>query len=97
MDFLYFDSQFCVLICTRCQYALVPGTIAAHLGSLHKDDVAGAERKECVAFWKNKPIQPAQIIQRLDLPIDTQPILNLALYHNSISCRLCPKRPYVYS
>lgn len=97
MDFLYFDSQFCVLICIRCHYALVPGTIAAHLGSIHKGDVAKADRKECVVFWKNKLIQTAQIIQQLDLPIDTQPILNLALYHNGISCRFCPERPYICS
>jgi hypothetical protein len=93
MDFLHFDPQFCVLICTRCQYALVPGTTAAHLSSLHKDEVAKAEMKKCVALWKDKPIQPAQVIQQLDLPIDTQPIPNLALYHDGISCRLCPSGP----
>jgi len=59
MDFLYFDLQFCVLICTRCQYALVPGTIATHLGTIHKDEVAKAERRQCVALWENKPLQLA--------------------------------------
>jgi hypothetical protein len=48
MDFLHFDTTFSVMICTRCQYALVPGTLAAHLGTLHKEEVMRDKRKRCV-------------------------------------------------
>lgn len=97
MDFLLFDSKFGVLICTRCKYALVPGTIGSHLTSLHKNEVTKNERRDCVEIWKNKPFQPAQDVQQLDLPRDTRPIHNLALFHNGMRCRLCTKRPYISS
>src|SRR5436305_14747333 len=95
MDFLYFDPTFRVLICTRCQYALVQSSIASHLGSLHKEEVAQAEIKRCVEFWKVQPIQSAKAIQQLDIAIDTPPIQNLALLHNGIVCRLCTERSFV--
>jgi hypothetical protein len=91
MYFLLFDSGFRVLICTRCKYALAPGTI----GSVHNDEVTKIERRNCVNIWKNKPLQPARNVQQLDLPADIQPILNLALYHNGIRCSLCSVRPYI--
>src|SRR6516162_8059378 len=97
MDFLYLDPTFQALICTRCQYALVPGTIAAHLRSAHKEEVTAAEVRSCVRFWQARPIQPAKAIQQLELPIDTPPIPNLALYHDGILCRLCTKRPFICS
>jgi hypothetical protein len=53
MDFLYLDSVFQVLICTRCQYAIVPGTLAEHLRTLHKKEVSKAELKTCIEFWKD--------------------------------------------
>lgn len=95
MDFLHFNHRFQILICTRCEYALVPGTIASHLVSLYKDEVTKSERRDCIKMWKNKPLQSAQVIQQLSLPIDTLPIPNLALFYNGIRCRLCTKRPYV--
>ena len=97
MDFLYLDSVFQVLICTRCQYAIVPGTLAEHLRTLHKKEVSKAELKTCIEFWKDQPIQAAKAIQQLELPANTPPIPNLALFHNGILCRLCAKRPFVCS
>jgi hypothetical protein len=95
MDFLLFDSKFRVLICTRCKYALVPGTIGSHLSSLHKNEVTKSERRDCVEIWKNKPLQPARDVQKLDLPLETSPIPNLALFYNGMRCRLCTKCPYI--
>jgi hypothetical protein len=95
MDFLYFNPCFQVLICTRYEYALVPGTIASYLASRHKDEVTKSERRDCVEMWKKKPLQSTQVIRQLDLLIDTLPIPNLALFHNSMRCRLCPQQPYV--
>jgi hypothetical protein len=40
MDFLHFDPAFHVLICTHCRFTIVPITIAAHLCSLHREEVA---------------------------------------------------------
>ncbi len=95
MDFLLFDSTFKILICTRCKYALVPGTIGSHLSSLHKNEVTKNERRDCVKIWKNKPLQPARDVQQLDLPLDTSPVTNLAVFYNGIRCRLCTVRPYI--
>src|SRR5436190_2328083 len=95
MDFLQLDLNFQVLICTRCQYALVPGTIATHLATIHEEEVAKDERRDCVELWKDQPLQPAEAIQQYDLPVDTLPIPNLALHHNGIRCCLCTKLAFV--
>jgi hypothetical protein len=97
MDFLVFDSKFRVLICSRCKYALVPGTLDSHLSSLHKNDITRSERRECVEIWKNKPLQSPQAVQQLNLPLDTSPIPNLALFYNGMRCSLCTERPYICS
>jgi hypothetical protein len=95
MDFLCFDPKFGVLICTRCKFAVGPGTIGTHLFNLHRDEVTLSERRECIAVWENKPIQPASVTQQLDLPVDTPPIPNLALYYNGICCLVCRERAYI--
>lgn len=95
MDFLYFDLQNQVLICTRFKYSLIPGSISTHLSTIHAEEVTKVERKDCVEFWKDKPIRPAYEIQQLSLPITTLPIPYLALYHNGVSCRLCVNNAYV--
>lgn len=95
MDFLHLNNEFGVLICSRCKYALDPGTISSHLNSLHKNEVTKSERRVCVELWKNRPLQPAQHVQQLYLPSDTRPIPNLALFHNGMRCRLCTERPHI--
>jgi hypothetical protein len=95
MDVLQLDLKFQVLICTRCQYALVPGTINAHLATAHEEEVAKDERRDCVELWKDQPLQLAKAIQQYDLPVDTLPIPNLALYHNGIRCCLCTQLAFV--
>ncbi|KFY69203.1 hypothetical protein V496_00434 [Pseudogymnoascus sp. VKM F-4515 (FW-2607)] len=94
-DFTFKSELELVLICTRCKYALVPGTIASHLSSLHKNEVTSSERRDCVDIWKNKPLQPARDVHQLDLPLDTSPIPTLALFYNGMRCRLCTERPYI--
>lgn len=89
MDFLYFDPKFGVLICTRCKYALAPGTIGTHLLNLHKDEVTQSERRDCVEIWANKPIKSALVVKQLDVPIDTPPIPYLTLHYGGITCGLC--------
>lgn len=42
MNSVQLDLKFWALICTRCQYALVPGTIDAHLATAHEEQLAKA-------------------------------------------------------
>jgi RNase P subunit RPR2 len=57
MDFLSFNPQFKALICTRCEYALVPTAIAAHLNASHKAELTLAEIKSCVQICKTRILQ----------------------------------------
>ena len=91
MDFLHFNSQFQVLICTRCIYAIVPDELATQLKSFHKEEITLTERLACVKLWKNKPLQPAADVQRIQLPRDRPPAPELKISHDGISCRLCPE------
>ncbi len=59
MDFLHFNFHSQVVICTHCEYALVPGTIGSHLGSLYKNEVTKSERRDCVEIKKNKAFKSA--------------------------------------
>jgi hypothetical protein len=87
MDFLHFNPYFQVLICNRCEYALVLGTISSRLASLRKNEVTKSERRNCIETWKNEPLQPAQTIQWLDLPVDILSIPNLVCAAASVlSC-----------
>jgi hypothetical protein len=95
MDFLEFNPKFRVLICTRCKFALALGTIGSHLSNLHKDQVTLSERRDCIAHWANKPIQPAKAIQQLEIPEDALPVPKLALYSNGICCLLCQEQAYI--
>lgn len=94
MDFLYFDPKFGVIICTRCKYALAPGTIGTHLLNIHKGEVTQSERRDCVEIWATKPIKPALVVKQLDVPIDTPPIPYLTLHYGGITCRLCRELAY---
>ncbi|KAL5344753.1 hypothetical protein ACLOAV_010150 [Pseudogymnoascus australis] len=95
MDFLEFNPNFRVLICTRCKFALAPGTVGSHLSNLHKDQVTLSERRDCIALWANKPIQPAEVIQQLDVPEDAPPVPKLALHSNGVCCLLCQEQAYI--
>jgi hypothetical protein len=44
-----------------------------------------------VNSWKDKSLRPAVDVQRIQLPRDSLPVLKLKLYHDGISCRLCPE------
>ena len=68
MDFLHLDRDWSVLICTRCQYALVPGAIAAHLKDRYEDVVTRAAVKDCVNAWKSMALQEPGRVQQLYVP-----------------------------
>src|SRR5438045_878406 len=73
----------------------MPGTINAHLATAHEEEAAKDEKRDCVGQWKDRPPQPAKAIQQYDLPVDTNPIPNLALHYNGIRCCLCTKLAFV--
>ena len=96
MDFLSFNSQFRVLICTRCQYALVPTALAAHLKAAHKAELTREDIQSCERICKTFAVQGPKLVQKLELPFDTPPIPHLRIYVDGIRCDLCPKsRPYI--
>lgn len=97
MDLLYFDPNWSVLLCTHCQYALVPGAVAAHLNSdPHKDAVTPAQAKACAETWNAVALQPPKLVQQQEIPCLTQQIPHLALHCDGIACRLCPvQQPYI--
>jgi hypothetical protein len=62
MDFLSFNPQFKVLICTHCEYALVPTAIAAHLNISYKAEHTLAEIKSYIQICKTYAIQGPELI-----------------------------------
>jgi Orsellinic acid/F9775 biosynthesis cluster protein D len=85
-----------MLICTRCQYALVTTAIAAHLKTAHKAELTREDIQSCVRICKTFAIQAPKLVQMLELPLDTPPISHLRLYLDGIRCDLCPEsRPYI--
>jgi hypothetical protein len=96
MDFLSFNSQFRILICTRCQYALVATAIAAHLKSAHKAELTKEDIQSCVQICKTFAIQALELVQQIQPLLNTPPIPHLRLYLDGIRCDLCPEsRPYI--
>jgi hypothetical protein len=98
MDLLAFHPDYKVVVCRRCQYAVVPKEIPAPLRTLHKDveDLTGPEIRKCAQTFLTKPVDLPETTGQLQVPPDTPAIPFLALYHDGFSCRLCPStRPYV--
>lgn len=89
MEVLAFEPRWPVLICTRCQHALVPTGIGAHLKTAHGADVTRAGRKTAVDIWKNRQLLHPDAVSKLRIPPQTTPIQHLALYRDGIRCRLC--------
>ena len=51
MELLVFESRWSVLVCPRCQHALVPGKVAAYLSAFYN-----AER------WKEVTLQSPKLV-----------------------------------
>lgn len=95
MDFLHLDQTYSVLICTRCQYALVPAVIASHLHEYHKPELSRKDIERCVRFFSTKRLLSPHQVQRIQVPPSTPPIPHLAIHYDGICCRLCIERPYI--
>jgi hypothetical protein len=57
MDFLHFDPECRVLVCTRCQYAIPLDFLAGHLQEQHHKDLKPQQRLEYAACFDALPIQ----------------------------------------
>lgn len=75
MDFLRFDLCLSVLICTCCQYALVPGAVAAHLNGLHKDEITRANVRRCVETCRAMALRQPREVQIRDIVIKKKDLL----------------------
>src|SRR5271169_695185 len=98
MDLLYFDLYYSIVVCRRCQCAIVPKEIPAHLRVFHKvaEGLTNAEIRQSAKSFLAKPFHLPESTQQRQLPPNTPPIASLAVYHDGFSCRLCPAaRPYV--
>jgi hypothetical protein len=67
MDFLHFNETYSVLICTRCQYAVVSTLIAAHLRDHHRPELSKKDIDSCARFFK--PLLPPEQVQRIQVPV----------------------------
>lgn len=91
MDILHFNPAYSVLICTRCCFALVPTSIAAHLNAAHTSDVPLINRRTAIEAWDGRSdLSPASIVSKLRVSPQVPPIQYLSLYDDGIRCRLCP-------
>jgi hypothetical protein len=97
MDFLHFNPVYSVLICKRCSFALVPTGIESHLSAAHASDVPLALRRTALETLKGRgDLSPPAVVAKLHVQPQAAAIQHLALYHDGISCRLCPsEQPYV--
>lgn len=84
-ELLSLEPSWSVLICTRCQYALVPGAVAAHLSSHHSDIITGTQAKGYAETWKAVPLQPPKLVQLQHIPSTTPPIRHLCLYDDGLA------------
>jgi Orsellinic acid/F9775 biosynthesis cluster protein D len=96
MDFVKFNPQYSILVCTRCEYALLPTAIKAHLKSSHEAELSATDitayAKACSAY----NIIPPAITQRRAMPLDTLPIPHLKTFPDGIRCQLCKTdTPYI--
>jgi hypothetical protein len=95
MDFLSYNSDYQVVICCRCQYALVPKAIRFHLCEAH-EQVTKKHARTCSLYFESLPLRSiADIQQLLPSPL-TPPILHLTQFTNGYACTVCPSaHPYI--
>jgi hypothetical protein len=85
-------------VCRRCQYAVVPKEIPAHLQAFHRDveGLTSKEIRQCTEALLAEPADPPETTQQLQRLPNAPPIPFLALFHNGFACRLCPSaKPYI--
>jgi hypothetical protein len=96
MDFLEFNPEYSILICTRCGYAVPPAAIRAHLKGLHRKELSDVDIKAYAEACLAYNVAPPAKTQRRAVPLDTPPIPHLKIYAKGIRCQLCKTdTPYI--
>src|SRR5271167_2027359 len=88
MDFLKFNLQYSVLICTRCRYALLPTAIRAHLKAKHSNELSNADIKAYAEAYSVYNIALPAVTQQRIVPPNTLPIPHLKTSLDGIRCQL---------
>jgi hypothetical protein len=97
-DILHYDSHYRIVICRPCQYALVPCEIKSHLQTHHQKE-EGWMKHEVTDLCRRflvYPLQPPELVSKIQVAPTSPPIPLLRLYHDGFCCKLCPiEKPYV--
>lgn len=93
---LTFNPQYSILICTRCEYAIVPTAIRVHLKTHHDKELSDADITAYAEACSAYDIAPLAITQQRVVPPETLPIPHLKTHLNGIRCKLCVSdNPYI--
>ena len=96
MDFLKFNLQYSILICTHCEYAILPTGIRAHLKAKHSNELSKADIKAYTKAYSAYNITPPAVMQQYIVPPNTLPIPHLKTFPDGIRCLLCETdTPYI--
>lgn len=97
MDLFHHHQAYDVLICIGCQIALQPAGVASHLYGYHPNTIPARKVPEYARLFTPANLLPAlEVIQLLQVPPESAPILHLKVYHDGYCCLQCPPtQPYI--
>lgn len=77
MDFFIFNSQFQVLICTKCQFGIPLGELSRHIRDIHRT-ISLQRKAEIILHFQQYPgiIRDQKDLQRFQLPPPETPAIN---------------------
>ena len=93
MDLLRYNSHYRVVICTRCQFAVVGAHLNTHLATRHPE-ISVQERHELIAHFRPLCPLPQANIQVPTAPIPYIP--DLKLFRESYQCTKCCDAGSIY-
>jgi hypothetical protein len=96
---LFYSSEYQIVICTVCKYALRQGTngIAVHLSMRHGELFANS--RELRSYAKRLSLCKQRLpetVKMMCIPSETLPINHLKLYSDGLACMLCLAEPKIY-
>jgi hypothetical protein len=97
-NFLYYDADYMIAICTLCKYVLHQGKsmIAEHLSAYHNELFATSkERLVYTKIFATYRQQPPEIMHMIHMPPSKASHPHLELHSNSIACQLCDSEPKI--
>jgi hypothetical protein len=88
MEFLHYNQQHQVLICTRCQSGIAPRQLSHHLRHHHAQEITSLELQDCVRKTRLFQLEKPSVIRQRIIPSDVPRIPYLATYPGHL-CNLC--------